>query len=543
MRTSLAFVVASLVACGGPAKGPEEPSGGGGTGGGAPSKPMGPGDVAFEIQPQEIKGTLWEPEALGLPGMALTEAKKKTTLDKQRQAYEKASKGKDSVMRQAQAAILATMLYLEAKKLKGDEQTKLYTEARQVLRDSITAAGEGKADETTLRMLGAYEFLLGDYAGAEKAFAALVKQAPKDKEVQANKAWLGYALLKQFKNAEAMAVVGGEQVSEKQPELAYVIGWTKWRSGDTAGGLDALLTATKGWGTIPGRDTLDNELMMLSGRSNATLDATLASLTPLFGKSTDQQYALLSKLGLTAYFQAGRWADGVAVLDKAIATAGPKVPVNDRPAIRYTQADYTVRLDDPVTAAKFAKEAIEALAACGTKCSDKDKNAIVQYVFLMARLFHVVYATSHDDRYYQPAHDLYALVVPKLVFDDTLRKEGQAGADTLEKTFKAMKAGVGTHDKGAVGALLSRHNQEVTVCYENALSQNPKLGGTLTLNLESDQTGAIKGVSTEPRAGAEGMSAVAGCVAERAKSWNLSKRAQAGNTRVKATYSLSVAKK
>ena len=53
----------------------------------------------------------------------------------------------------------------------------------------------------------------------------------------------------------------------------------------------------------------------------------------------------------------------------------------------------------------------------------------------------------------------------------------------------------------------------------------------------------IKGVSTEPKAGMEGMSAVAGCVANRAKSWNLSHRAQAGNTRVKATYSLSVAKK
>ena len=27
---------------------------------------------------------------------------------------------------------------------------------------------------------------------------------------------------------------------------------------------------------------------------------------------------------------------------------------------------------------------------------------------MMGRLFHFLYATAHDDRYYQPAHDLYA---------------------------------------------------------------------------------------------------------------------------------------
>src|SRR5688500_5833299 len=75
MRIWLAFVLAGLVACGGPTKDPEGPTGGGGGGGG--TKPLGPGDVAFEIPPIEVKGLVFEPEALGRPGMPLVAAKRK----------------------------------------------------------------------------------------------------------------------------------------------------------------------------------------------------------------------------------------------------------------------------------------------------------------------------------------------------------------------------------------------------------------------------------------------------------------------------------
>jgi hypothetical protein len=533
----LAFVVSAVVACGGPSKGPEGPGGEGG-GAGSAAKPMGPGDVAFDVQPQEIKGIVWEPEALGKPGMPMVDAKKKTTLDKQRQAYEKA---KDPVLKQAHAAVLATMLYVKAKDAKGDDKTKLYQDARQVLRDVAAATGE-KVDELTLRLLGSYELELEDFAAAEKAWGQLVAKAPKDKDVLTNKAWWGYSLLKQSKNADALAAVGSETVSEKHYELAYVIAWAKWRTGDKKGAWDALLVAAKGWGTNPGRDKVDNDIQLFAGRNELSPDETVTALTPIYGKSPDQQYGLLSKLGLQAYLLGGRWADGVAVLDKAMAAVGSKVPVNDRPTIRYTQADYTVRLDDPVTSAKFAKEAVDALPACGTKCSDKDKSTLVQYVYLLGRLFHVVYANTHDDRYYQPAHDLYALSVSKIL-DDKTRQEAQKEADTLEKTFKAMKAGVGTHEKGSIGALLGRRNLEVQSCYEYALGSNPKLAGTLVVNLESDQTGTIKGVSTEPAGGLQGMAAVASCVTEKAKKWKLPTRAQAGSTRIKASYSLGPSKK
>ena len=534
MRYSLAYVLVGLVACGGPTKGPEGPTEG--TGSGSSAKTGGPGDVSFEVPPIEVKGLVFEPEALGSPGMPLVASKRKTTIEKQRAAYEKA---KDPVMKQAQAAILATMLYLDAKSKPEAEQQKLYTDARQVLRDAAQAAGD-KVDEITLRLLGSYELLLGDFPAAEKAWGQLVVKAPKDKNLIYNKAWWGYSLLRQFKNAEALQAVGSDPVSDKQPEHAYVAAWAKWRNGDDAGAWQAMVTAAKGWGNSAGRDALERDLLLFAGRTHTPLDKTMADMATIPPKpGPAQQYETLAKLGLKAYQFAGRWKDGVDALDRAIKVIGDKVPPTDLPVIRYQQADYTVRLDDPVTAAKYAKLAIEALPKCGAKCSAEDMHNIVQSVYIMARLFHILYATAHDDRYYQPAHDLYQLAVPKLTMDDKVRAEAQKDADILEKTFKAMKAGVGTHDKGAIGALLNRHNQEVQACYEYGLQTNPKLGGNLVVNFESDQTGAVNGVSTQPKAGLADMALVAGCVEARVKSWRLPTRAQAGTTRIKLTYSTS----
>ena len=87
---------------------------------------------------------------------------------------------------------------------------------------------------------------------------------------------------------------------------------------------------------------------------------------------------------------------------------------------------------------------------------------------------------------------LYVATV-SLIMDGTKRAEAQKNLAVLEATLKNTKAGTGTHDKGAVGALINRHNQEVQACYEAALAANPKLGGTLTVNVEADQTGGIKG--------------------------------------------------
>jgi len=547
MRSSLAFVLFGLVACGGASKeGTTTPTGGGA--GSAAAKPTAAGDVSFDVTGIEIKGVEFEPQALGTPGMPLAEPKGQRApltgakMDAQiKKQHDVIAKTKDAVQKQAQAALLATMLYHKSKETPADQQ-KLWTDARQALRDSIPGGDYSKADEITLRMLGSFELLLGDTANAEKAWGALVATQPKSKELAFNKAWWAYSLLLEYKNADALAAIKDEQLSEKQPELAYVTAWAKWRNGDEAGAWQAIVTAAKGWKGMPGGDALDRDVLLFAGRTGVSMSDAVTALTPIYGKGPDQVYELYAKLGLQSYQFAGRWSDGVAALDKALATIGTKVPPNDLPVIRYQQGDYTVRLDDPATAAKFALDALKALPACGTKCSNQDKENVVESVYIMGRLFHILYATAHDDRYYQPALDLYSAAVPLITMNEQTHQQAEKDMGFLQGSFKAMKAGAGTYDKDAIGALLKRHNQEVQACYEQFLSANPKLGGALTISLEATAQGAITGASSDPKAGLQDMAGVAACVVEHAKTWKLPKKVNGqgtGTARMNLVYQLS----
>jgi tetratricopeptide (TPR) repeat protein len=437
--------------------------------------------------------------------------------------------------------VLATLLYRKAKDLKGDEQTTILKDARQVLRDSAAAAtsqANGKADEITLRLIGTYDVWLGDdYDSAAKNWGELVVDAPKDKEAVTFRTWWAYSLLMEYKNAEALDAIKDQTVDPKTPELDYVIAWAKFRTGDNAGAWQAILAAWKGWNS-GNKDLLERDVIVFASRGGVSLADTMSALVE--GRSKAEQYEILAKLGLQGYQFAGRWADGIDSIEKAFAVAAGSVPANDVPVLRYSEADYTVRLDDPVKAAAYAKQAIDALPTCGQKCSNQDKENIVESAYIMGRLFHILYATAHDDRYYQPAHDLYQQSIPLISMNDKMREDGQKDQAYLEGSFKSMKAGQGKYDPQAIGALLGRHNQEVQACYERALAANPKLAGALVVNLDVDQNGAVKGVATQPNAGAQDMAQVAGCVATDAKSWKLpavaNGKGAAGTTRIKLTY-------
>jgi tetratricopeptide (TPR) repeat protein len=530
---SLSFLLVTLVACAGAPESVNQPAAPSGAGSAAAPKPTASGDVSFDVPAIDIKGAVLEPEALGRPGMPLVEAKKKITVDKQRALV---ISTKDLVQKQAQAAVLATMLYLDAKTNKANEKA-LLAEARQVLRDVAQQAGDKAVDEITLRLLGSYELLLEDYPAAEKAWQTLIEKDPKAKETPYNRAWLAYSQLKQFKNAEALATATADKYDDKQPELAYVTAWAKWRNNDAAGAWQALNAAAKSPAQNFDRDDLERDFFVFAARGNVPLDQAQVPLTTVLAKAKLQQGELIAKLGVLGYGLAGRWAEGVSALDKALEVAGDGFPPSDRVVIRYSQADYAICLDNPDAATAHAKQAIEALAACGAKCTDRDNT--VMHIYNIGRLFHNLYATANDRRYYQPAHDLYAITVP--LFAEPARSDAQKVSDILEKTFKNTKVGTGTHDKGTLGALLNHHNPEIQSCYEAGLGTNPKLGGSIALNLESDATGVIKGISTEPKAGLAEMPAVAACVAERAKQWKLPKRGMPGTTRIKMRYTFAVA--
>ncbi|MEO8701176.1 MAG: AgmX/PglI C-terminal domain-containing protein [Kofleriaceae bacterium] len=531
--------VLALAACGGPQK--DTTPNGTGNGSAGATKPNAAGDVSLELPAIPIQGIIFEPEALGRPGMPMVASKNpKDTIDivKKRVASEK-----DPVLKQAYAAVVATMLFTRSKTEQDAAQKATITEARQALRDAAEYARGKKVmvDLVTLRLLGSYEIQLEAWPEAEKAWTELVTSAPKDPNVGEHRVWQVYAQLKQYKNAEALATVKAETPSEKQPLLAYVIAWAKWRAGDDAGAWQAIVAAAAGWGTNALRDALERDVLLFAGRSKVPYAQVKPELFKVFNaKQPAQQYEVLAKLGLQAYQFAGRWSEGVEALEEALKLAGATVPPNDRIAIHYYEADFTVRLDQPEAASRQAKEAIAALAGCPSPkpCAAKEKEDIVTGIYGMARMFHLLYATANDIRYYQPAHDLYDATIP-LLMNTATRTDAQKDRDTLEKTLKNTKAGTGIHEKQAIGVLLQRHNQEIKACYEVSLAANPKLGGKLTLDLESDQTGAIKGVATEPKAGAADLAAVAGCVANSAKQWKLPKRGMPGNSRIKLTYTLS----
>lgn len=518
-----------LVACGAAA---HDQTAAGGAGGG---RPLAAGDVPLDIANIAIKGMVFEPEALGRPGMPFYEPKNKAqTIDQQKKAMESA---KDLILKQAQAAVLATMMYIESKKQTGPAQKQSLADARQVLRDVATLAKD-QVDPITLRLLGSYEIQLEDWSAAEKAWGGLVKAAPKDKDVAYNKAWWAYTLLKQNRTADAVEVFKGDVPTSKQPEAAYAMAWAKWRGGDDQGAWQAMVAACAGWGKNPNKDVIERDTLFFAGRSGMALAQIKPELFKVLdAKTPAQQYAVLVKLGLQAYQFAGRWADGVAALEDAIKIA-PSVPLDDRVAIGFFQAEFTVRLDQPDAASRHAKDAIAAMPACGSKCSEKQKQEFLVGIYGIARTFHLLYATSNDVRYYQPAHDLYAQVGP-LIQDQTTRSQSKADLETLEKTLQNMRPGTGTHEKQAIGVLLQRHNQEIQACYERLLAGDPKLAGELVLELESDATGVINAANSNPKAGAADLAAVATCAINNAKQWKLPKRGMAGNTYIKLTYALA----
>ena len=524
-----------LAACGGPAEGPKTPADGTGSGSGS-AKPAAGGDDSVDVPAIPVKGFLIEPEAMDLLGVPAAPLCKRCTVDSEKKAFGLA---KNIVEKQAHAVNAASELFRQSQKATGDDKKKLLGDARQLLRDGVAAAG-AKPDETLLQLLGRYELLLDDPGSSETAWAQLLTVAPADKDAPNNRAWWALSLLKQGKAAEAVAVVK-DQPLEKSPLLAYAAAWARWRTGDGAGAWKAMVTASTGWDKMEGtagRDAIKRDLVVFAARTPTSLEDALAGALPYFGKQPADQYDLLLQLAKSYRF-AARWADAVNADTKALTL---KAPPNDRVSILFDQAQLTMPLDAPADVAKYAKAAVDALPACGAACKPEDAQNVILATFNIAARFHSIYATANDRRYYDPAHDLYGLVVTKIT-DATRREQAADYANKLELTMKNAKVGTGRHDKNDTAAVIDFHTQEVQACYDTGLQMNAKLLGDLTLTIEVEQTGTVKGVATEPKAGSADLPAVAGCIAERAKAWKLPARGSKGTTRVKIPYNLSLNKK
>jgi tetratricopeptide (TPR) repeat protein len=529
IRTNLLSTsIITLVACGGSTGKPGATTPGSAT---ADSSISGGADLVIEVNANPLVGLRFVPEALNRPGMPLVESKKKQPVDKQRIAIDKE---KDPENREVLAQVLATTLYQTAKAEKEPaKQTPLFDDARAVLKQAVEKNGGKAVDPVTLQMLGVFALIKGDFAGAEQAYEALVTLNPKAKDISVSKTWWAHALLAQNKNAAAAAVVK-DIATFDDAELAYVAAWARYRTGDGAGSMKAITAAVKGWKNSESRKSVDNDFLRIAGRSNVPFEDTVAA-TASIGNKDD--YPLMFQLS-QSYSFGGRYKDAIAAIEKAIAAGGAKTPKNDIPKLRWLQTEASLRLDEPEQSAKFGKQTLDALTACGDACTAEDKKDLLAAVRQVGQRFHSVYATSQDARYYQPARDLYAAVASAGDGSDELAKL----AKQIDTTKATAKPGNGTHDKDVVASIVGLHAQEVQACYEAQLAGSPAIGGGIILTMEVDDKGAVTGASSNPAAGGADMAAVAGCIIDRARSWRLPSRGKPGVTRINAKFELSAKK-
>ncbi len=527
-KLGVVFVVAA--ACGGTSK-TATPRGGGDTGSGDDKAHAGK-DLTLDLDVTKLSGIVFQPEALGRPPMTLVEDKKKQPLDKQRAAL----KTLTGAAREVPAQILATSVYQESKKQKDDAKQKaLLDEGRKALAD-VRAELKDKTQDVTLRMLGTFVLIDGDYAAGADVYGELLERFPTGDHANGDKAWLAMCQLRLGKNTDAVATLTGQSPDPAQPELDYVMAWGKWRTGDNAGAVAAITAAALGWKSEGTKAAMTRDLLILLARAGAPADAALKSVSDFYGGKPS--VAVLYNLH-NSYAFAGRWNDAIAVLDKIVATVPEQIAKNDLPKFRSQQAQYAVRALAADQVAGFEKQAIAAYGACGAKCTadeveDGDKN-----LRNLALFFHTLYATSMDDRFYAPAKQLYDLYLALPSRPDAEEMKKHAG--DLEAAKKSAKPGTGTHDKSIIGPLLLQHAQEIQACYEAALAADAGVSGLLTLTLEVDQSGKVEGATSDPPAGKQGLARVGACASDAARGWMLPARSIPGTTRINAKYELAPA--
>jgi hypothetical protein len=541
MRSPRWFFVAALGACG-PAVTydipPNKDPNGSNVGSAAPTT-QAAGDETLALDDVKIKGALFEPIALDTYGVSGAGAKKAITLDAQRKQF---AAEKDPLKKQAYATILATMLYKDAGQTAANADAD-YGEAAKALGDAVTAANN-KADELTLELWARYSMLAKDYASADKAWETLVTQYPKNKEVDVSRAWWVYTRHKQFRNADAATLLQGAAI-DKTPELGYVAAWTKWRTGDPTGAWEAMKQVAKQWNSQAAQKVnpdrmpvILKETLRLGARTGADLKDVAAVMASLTGKQPGEVYDMWKQISAAMHY-AGRWQDAISADEQALQAGGSKTPPNEAIAIEIEEMQFYLRLDAPDAAAKEATLAINAVPNCGSACSPQDAENVYDEVGNIAAYLHSIYAASNDSRYYQPAHDLYQLAVPKIT--DPARKQTLGNyMGRLEATHNLMKPHTGRLGKDNVKNIVAQHDQEVQACYETQLAASgSKLTGTVALTLDIQQDGGVRGATTDPKAGMADVSAVAGCLVNAAKAWKFPARGSAGSTRATVKYVLS----
>ena len=480
-----------------------------------PDRPVEPAggstaDITAELGPITLEGLVFTPEALPPPAMLLVRARPPQTLAKATAAWMKlqtdtrASKAK----RVTAGQILATLLFEEAGRVPEQKRERLIEAISAI--QALTATLE--VDAATLEMGAALAAAAGDEDAAAKFDGELVRRFPTQKAGAAAQARIAFAHLRAGRNAEATSALAGSEPSEKNPGLAYVIAWSRFRAGDRVTAARAIEAAARGWTDAAYRDPLWRDYLVIASRSDVSPADAAATIGAVFTRPADR-FAIVHQLSLAFGF-AGRAAGAAAAIDLAVNAGAGDVTKGDLVRARLEQASFA-------WAAGRVEDIAPALAAANTVldgCSDCSPAALGG---LEAALethgdeLRAVADASQDERYVRAAAAI-----------DALRKGSAAGTST-KKDFQG-KAYV-----DALARVLAARLQGLQACYEATLQAEPKLAGPLTLSIEIDGTGAVQGASSDPAAGTSGLSAVAGCMEQHARTWSLPSRPMKGVSRIK----------
>lgn len=506
-------------------------------------------DEKFDYEVEKVDGMRFHPEALGMPGMWKISVPKKANLKKQR----KVAAGKGASV--ADLQVLAALAWQESsdvqakarkeadegKKAKLDaEVTALRTEARDALRQAYTTAGEGKADEVTLKLLSVAEMTLGDQEAATKVYAEIAERFPGDGGATNAKIWLAHLYLQSDKLKDAAKVVQGWKIDDKlDPMAAYVMGWVAFRKRDYKTSRDAIVFAAKNWTSGTGRRAVSGDLLLFLARSGTPVDNAQATIVDVVG-AENQSEAYLWMYNLSkGYRFAGYEGLASATLKKLVnGEVLAEVPDRDKVLFGAERAYDELKVGNAAATAEAAIAAHQRLAACADKCTADAAN-VTKALQTYATILHTLYAHSFDPSYYDASKKLYDyyLAIPGAPDVEVIK----GYASRLEDTKTNADLTQGKLNKEETGKLIKLRLNAAKACYESVLQAEPALAGKVTLTLNVDDAGEVIAAETDPANGMEGLAAVGACLQDRAKAWKFPMRTLKGTTALVQPFSFSPA--
>ncbi|MBT8493676.1 MAG: AgmX/PglI C-terminal domain-containing protein, partial [Deltaproteobacteria bacterium] len=424
--------------------------------------------------------------------------------------------------RERDARRLAAMLLAKADAVAAGEggaqrAEALRLDARKLLR-KLPAGKNKRLAAKTIELHAYAEARTGKYGRALKALARLQNRS------ETSPFALGVEVTARLldPNAEVPdSLLNAVLPADAGPLLPYARAWLRLRRGDVRSAYLDLSKAIALWGD-GAPESVREEATSLAAMAGVSADDVASALAV----EEANQGALRASLG-RAYQRVGEYR-----LAAELDSGGEQQGAAGAERMRHL-SDLAYQMGEPEDAARHLIRATELAAGCREACSELAE-ALSKRALDMARFFHTVYATTQDPSYFEPARSLYA----RLQATGGNREVDQLVRDLVRHKVGA-DPGAGIHTKEVLVPFAAARASAVKSCYSLELARSPTLGGLLEMRWAIDSSGEVKGASSQPAAGEEGLAAVAKCALEHSRSWKFPGRFVRGQTRLTVRFELS----